>query len=182
MFEPDAELAAMLAADDDARAGLPEDEPPAWLLDALPAVELSAAQRIDRLVSLERRLARLQAERFQVLAAIDRADASTEHWSQEAVMCALKVSASMAQTRLKTARTLTEDLPLTLAALSDGSFSGRHAESIAEASWKLPADVHAEFEALALPSSPCPNCAVRSRPPRSGSTPPPRKPGMRAPA
>jgi hypothetical protein len=150
MFEPDAELAAMLAADDAVRAGLPADEPPAWLLDSLPAAELSPAQWIDRLVALERQLARVHAEQVSVLAAIDRADTSKERWSQEAVMCALKVSANAAQTRLKTARTLTDDLPFTLAALSDGSFSGRHAETIAEAAWRLPADVHAEFETLAL--------------------------------
>jgi hypothetical protein len=42
---------------------------------------------------------------------------STEHWCQEAVMCALRVSATAAQTRLKTARTLTDELPRTLAAV-----------------------------------------------------------------
>jgi hypothetical protein len=69
MFEPDAELAALLAADDATRADLPEDEPPGWLLDSLPAAELSPAQRIDRLVALERQLARLHAEQVWVLAA-----------------------------------------------------------------------------------------------------------------
>jgi hypothetical protein len=70
-----------------------------------------AGQRIDRLVDLERRIAMLQAEQTRVLAVIDRADISKEHWCQESVMCALRVSASAAQTRLKTARTLTDTLP-----------------------------------------------------------------------
>jgi hypothetical protein len=66
------------------------------------------------------------------------------------VMCALRVSAAAAQTRLKTARTLTDELPRTLAALESGSISVRQAELIADASWKLEADVTTEFESLVL--------------------------------
>jgi hypothetical protein len=65
-------------------------------------------------------------------------------------MCALRVSATAAQTRLKTARTLTDELPRTLAALESGSISVRHAEVIADASWKLEPDVGTEFESLVL--------------------------------
>jgi hypothetical protein len=151
MFEVDAELAAMLAWDDAFRAELPDDdEVPDWVIADLPASELTAGQRIDRLVSLERRIVMLQAEQTRVLVVIDRADVSTEHWCQEAVMCALRVSATAAQTRLKTARTLTDELPRTLAALESGSISVRHAEVIADASWKLEPDVGTEFESLVL--------------------------------
>jgi hypothetical protein len=152
MFENvDPELAAMLAWDDAVRAELPDDdEVPDWVIAELPASELSAGQRIDRLVDLERRIARLQAEQTRVLAAIDRADGSKEHCCQEAVMCALRVSASAAQTRLKTARTLTDELPRTLGLLESGSISVRQAELIADASWKLEADVTTEFESLVL--------------------------------
>jgi hypothetical protein len=97
MFEPDAELAAMFAADDDARAGLPEDEPPTWLVASSPAAELDEAQCLDRLIALERQLARIHSEQVQVLAAIEHADSSPKHWSQDVVMGTLRISSRAAR-------------------------------------------------------------------------------------
>jgi hypothetical protein len=129
------------------------DEPGVGALLTLSRLDpstLTAGERIDLLVGLERHRAWLDALQQRALAVIDRADVSTEHWCQEAVMCALRVSATAAQTRLKTARTLTDELPRTLAALESGSISVRHAEVIADASWKLEPDVGTEFESLVL--------------------------------
>jgi hypothetical protein len=96
------------------------DEPGVGALLTLSRLDpstLTAGERIDLLVGLERHRAWLDALQQRALAVIDRADVSTEHWCQEAVMCALRVSATAAQTRLKTARTLTDELPRTLAAV-----------------------------------------------------------------
>jgi hypothetical protein len=119
-------------------------------LSRLDPSTLTAGERIDLLVGLERHRAWLDGLQQRTLAAIDRADGSKEHRCQEAVMCALRVSANAAQTRLKTARTLTDDLPRTLGLLSSGVISVRQAELIADASWKLEADVTTEFESLVL--------------------------------
>jgi len=154
MFEPDPELAALLAADDAARAGLPEDEPPAWLLDSLPAAELDENQRLDRLLTLQRQLARLHAEQARVLAAIETADDTSKHWSQEVIMCTLRISARAAQKKLKLAATLTSDLPATLAMLERGDLGARHAELIAEASWSILPDVTSAFETSVLARAP----------------------------
>jgi hypothetical protein len=150
MFEPDPELAALLAADDAARAEPPEEQPPAWVLASLPATELDQQQLFDRLVALDRQLARLAAEQLRVLAAIHQSDDSTPGWSQDAVSLALQLSGAAAQKKLKIAATLTSDLPRTLAALSHGDIPARHAELITEASWRVPADVSTDFETLVL--------------------------------
>jgi hypothetical protein len=150
MFEPDAELAALLAADDATRADLPEDEPPAWVLASLPATELDEQQLFDRLVALDRQLACVAGAQLRVLAAIHQSDDSMHGWSQDAVSLALQLSGAAAQKKLKLAATLLSDLPRTLAALSHGDIGARHAERIAEASWRVLPDITTDFETLVL--------------------------------
>jgi hypothetical protein len=154
MFEPDQELAAMLAADAELRAELPEEQPPGWVVDSLPAAELDEDQRLDRLLTLERQLARLHAEQVRVLAAIETADDTSKRWSQEVIMCTLRISARAAQKKLTLAATLTNDLPRTLAMLERGDIGARHAEQIAEASWSVLPDVTDAFETSVLAHAP----------------------------
>jgi len=154
MFEADQELAAMLAADAELRAELPEEQPPGWVVDSLPAAELDEDQRLDRLLTLDRQLARLHAEQVRVLAAIETADDTSKRWSQEVIMCTLRISARAAQKKLTLAATLTNDLPRTLAMLERGDIGARHAEQIAEASWSVLPDVTDAFETSVLAHAP----------------------------
>jgi hypothetical protein len=77
----DPEWVAMLTADAQARADQPAEEPPGWLLDSPPASSLDEPALFDRLVALERQLARVAAEQVKVLAAIHAADSSPKRWS-----------------------------------------------------------------------------------------------------
>ena len=140
----------MLTADAQARADQPEEEPPGWLLDSLPASSLGEPALFDRLVALERQLARVAAEQVKVLAAIHAADTSQKRWSQDAVSLALGLTGRAAQQKLATAATLVTELPRTLAALADGERPARHADLIAEASWRVLPDVTAAFETQVL--------------------------------
>jgi hypothetical protein len=67
--------------------------------------------------------------------------------SQEVVSLALNLPPRTAQNTLATARTLTRELPETLALLTSGKISQRHAQVIAKASWGLPSEVLSEFDA-----------------------------------
>jgi hypothetical protein len=120
------------------------------LLAQIEPAELAAAERIDLLVALERQKAWLDSLQQATLAVIDQADTTTMSLSQEAVMCALRLSGRGAQSRLKVARTLTESLPATFALLRRGVLSTRQAELIAQASWSVLPDVLARFEGLVL--------------------------------
>jgi hypothetical protein len=120
------------------------------LLAQIEPAELAAAERIDLLVALERQKAWLDSLQQATLAVIDQADTTTMSLSQEAVMCALRLSGRGAQSRLKIARTLTESLPATVARVRRGGRSTRPVELIAQASWSVLPDVLARFEGLVL--------------------------------
>ncbi|MEO7262809.1 MAG: DUF222 domain-containing protein [Jatrophihabitantaceae bacterium] len=111
---------------------------------------LSPGARIDLLTLLEQQKHWLDSVQQRVLAEIDAADASELGLSQEAVSLAVGVPTRTAQTKLKTASLLVRELPDTLALLHAGKISYRHAEVICEQVWSLPADLMADFEALAL--------------------------------
>jgi hypothetical protein len=111
---------------------------------------LAADECIDLLVALERQKAWLDSLQKATLAVIDQADTTSMNLSQEAVMCALRLSGRSAQARLKVARTLTESLPATFEMLRRGALSSRQAELIAQASWSVLPDALAEFEKLVL--------------------------------
>jgi len=105
---------------------------------------------LSRLEAIQVERAALAAEEVRVLAALDAADRSERSWSQDIVACVLKIATVTAQTKLKRARTLVEDLTDTLDQLAKGTFSARHAELIAEASWAVHPDLRPAFEARVL--------------------------------
>ena len=115
---------------------------------------LSDLDRVDLLATLSEQLNWLEAAKARVLAAIDEGDSTAARLSQEAVSLALMVSGRSAQRQLKTAATLTKDLPQTYQLLARGKISGRHAEVIAEASWRLPPEVLPALEARVTPRAP----------------------------
>src|SRR5947208_12297322 len=114
----------------------PEDAVTLSLLD--PDV-LSAAGRVDALVSLERQAAWVAAQQQRVLASMAVDEADDRNWVREDVACALRLSGMTAQRRLTVAQTLAERLPATLALLDRGQISYLHAASLAEAVFALDA-------------------------------------------
>jgi hypothetical protein len=101
---------------------------------------LSAEERIDLLAALERLRRRLEAAQLRVLATFQIGDTSELGLDQEAVSLALQVPVGTAQTRIAQASTLVQQLPRTLAAVEAGSLSAGHANVLAEAVWRMPAD------------------------------------------
>ncbi|MDQ2957044.1 MAG: HNH endonuclease [Actinomycetota bacterium] len=107
---------------------------------------LSAGQQVDLLAGLEEQKNWIESVQARVLAEIQNADSTKLGLGQEVVSLVLKVPLRAAQARLKTARSLVRELPTTLGLLEQGQISGRHAEVIAEASWRLDPDVIGQFE------------------------------------
>jgi hypothetical protein len=115
----------------------PAERPTAALAE-LDATQLSAAGRVDLLELLHQQQNWLEAATMRVLAAIEDADPSEQALSQEVVSLALLVPLRTAQNKLKTAHSLVHELPVTMGLLEQGRISGRHAEAVAEAAWRLP--------------------------------------------
>ncbi len=139
-------------------AMLSDAERLAGLLSMAPAVRrtgelarldprgLSGGQRVDLLAGLEEQKNWIESVQARVLAEIENADSTKQGLGQEVVSLVLKVPLRGAQARLKAARSLVRELPITLGLLEQGQISGRHAEVIAEASWRLDPDVVGQFE------------------------------------
>ena len=126
---------------------------------------------VDALVETERMGARVAAQRIAQVNEIRRftelnTPVSTSHgmrpWSQKAtarrtavseVALALRIPERSAETLVEEARMLCERLPLTMAGLSAGDFSFRHAKSIVAHASSLPEELHAAFEAAVVPSA-----------------------------
>ena len=137
---------------------IPASERVSQLLSLAPAVRptgelarlnpsaLSAEARVDLVTMLEQQKHWLEAVQARVLAEIDAADSTKLSLSQEVVSLALKVPVRTAQRKLKSGRTLLRELPKTLALLSKGEISGRHAEVITEAAWRLEPGLVGAFE------------------------------------
>jgi Domain of unknown function (DUF222) len=87
-----------------------------------------------------------EAAQLRVLAAIQAGNESGQGLGQEGVSLALQVPLRTAQTKLAQAKTLVTELPRTLAAVAKGAISAGHANVLAEALWRLPAD-HPELPA-----------------------------------
>ena len=131
----------------------PADRPSDELLRVDPRA-LDSAGRIDLLTLLEQQKRVFEAAQLRVLAELDRRDDSKLNLSQDAVSLALRVPRGSAQSQLKTARTLVDRLPATVRGLSDGRFSARHADVIAERVWRLEPESVPVFEAAALDKAP----------------------------
>ncbi|MDQ2846768.1 MAG: HNH endonuclease [Actinomycetota bacterium] len=107
---------------------------------------LSAGEQVDLLAGLEEQKNWIESVQARVLAEIDNADSTKQGLGQEVVSLVLKVPLRTAQARLKAARSLVRELPTTLRLLEQGVISGKHAEVIAEASWRLDPDLVGQFE------------------------------------
>ena len=117
------------------RAGI---EVLAKLIEIKPA-DLPRTSRVDYLKALEKQASWLQAVTQEAIVAVAGAEASeaqdrfsgVDEVEREDVSSALRLSTATAQGRIDTARTLTQDLKNTAAALSAGEISGQHATVIA---------------------------------------------------
>ena len=67
--------------------------------------------------------------------------------------CALRIPERTAEALIADSRALVHELPRTLAALSEGSITWRHARAIVEHACSLPEDARAAFETVVLPSA-----------------------------
>jgi Domain of unknown function (DUF222) len=122
-------------------------------LDRIDPAELSGGEQVDLLAVLEEQRRWFEATQLRVLAGIKADDDSKLGLGQEGVSLALQVPVGTAQTRLAQADTLVQELPRTLAAVAAGAISAGHANVLAEALWRLPADptLPAALEDAVLP-------------------------------
>lgn len=111
---------------------------------------LEADEQIDQLVALERLKARVDAAQVRLLAAMDAADETEEHFLGEDVRLALRLSRGAAQARIANARLLVGSLPATLAALESGAISVRHVDAMCEAAERLEAPARPQLESMVL--------------------------------
>ena len=114
---------------------------------------LSAEERIDLLARLEHRRRSDEAAQLRLLAVLAESDSSRLGLVQEEISLALQVPLRTAQAKLAQAATLVSELPATLAAVANGKLSAAHANVLAEAVWRLPADpaLPAALEQAVLP-------------------------------
>ena len=135
------------------------------------AVDNALGGLVDSLVETERVGARVAAWRVEQVDQIRRftelnTPVTTSHgmrpWSQAAtarrtvvseVAAALRIPERSAETLVGESRMLVERLPLTMAGLSAGAFSFRHAKSIVAHAQSLPDELHGAFEAAVVPSA-----------------------------
>ena len=124
---------------------------------------LADHELVDRLVALEAVKARADAAQVRVLAALDAADDTPEHFVVEDVRLALRLSRVAAEARVATARMLVDCLPATLAALGSGTITARHADAVCDAAQRVePAD-RSRLEAMVLPRAGCQTRAELTR-------------------
>jgi hypothetical protein len=110
------------------------------MLTLMNVEQLSAGQRIDYLVALDRVKSWLDAQQRQALAVIDADDPAPDSWAQAEVACALRIAERTAQNQLEEARLLVTGLPRTFIALSRGLITPVHANIIIEAADTLDAE------------------------------------------
>ncbi|MCW2538698.1 MAG: endonuclease [Frankiales bacterium] len=108
------------------------------LLREVDAADLSADAAVEMAVLTQRLINWATASQHRALARVDAEDASDARWYEDVIGCSLRIPARAAQRRIATAKTLTNDLPRTLEALSSGAISGSHADAIVEIAWTLP--------------------------------------------
>ena len=111
-------------------------------LIAIKPATLPRASRVDYLRALEKQASWLQAVTQDAIVAVAGAEASeaqdrfsgVDEIEREDISSALRLSTVTAQGRIDTARTLTQDLKNTAAALAAGEISSQHASVIARES------------------------------------------------
>ena len=131
----------------------------------------SLDEAIDVLVENDRCIASLMARRAAIIDETRQLSESTVRtpsnsatgWNSRliarrelvaSVACALRLPERTAENLIETSRTLVHNLPATHEALSVGSISYRHAETIIDHSYSLPAEGVGEFEAVVLKIAP----------------------------
>jgi hypothetical protein len=111
---------------------------------------LDAAQSLDAVLDIEKQQAWLEAQKQQLLGQIITRDPSGKKWCVEEVGAALRLSGPQARTKLAHAEQLTNRLPATLAALSQGQLTPGQAGVIAKLSFELPDELLPAYEARVL--------------------------------
>ena len=162
----EATTSAPLEADAEADVGRDVDAAP-----FASAVDNVLGGLVDGLVETERITARVAAWRVEQVNQIRRftelntavtTSPGMRPWPQAAtarraavseVAAALRIPERSAQTLLEESRMLVERLPLTMAGLSAGDFSFRHAKAIIAHAGSLSDDMHAAFEVAVVPSA-----------------------------
>jgi hypothetical protein len=99
---------------------------------------LTAAERVDALIVLERQRAWLDGVQQQLLAEVVRRDDDPKQYRREEVSAALGLSLQTARSRMRDAEQLCSRLPGTLAALMAGSISCLQARAVTDASYSWP--------------------------------------------
>jgi hypothetical protein len=84
------------------------------------------------------------------LSLISARDSSDKHWCVEEIGCALGLPGAAAQNLLKNAERLCRQLPATFTALAEGRIGSGQATAITEASYELPDEILADYEARVL--------------------------------
>jgi hypothetical protein len=134
-------------------------------------VDNALGSLVDGLAQAERMAARAAAWKIEQVDAIRRfaelnIPVATSHgmrpWSQAAtarrtaiseVAAALRIPERSAETLIEEARMLMERLPLTMAGLSAGDFSFRHAKAVVAHASSLSEELYAGFEAAVVPAA-----------------------------
>lgn len=112
--------------------------------------ELDAAQSLDAVLDIEKQQAWLEAQKQLLLSQIISRDPSEKKWCVEEVGAALRLSGAQARTRLAHAEQLTNRLPATLAALSDGQLTPAQVGVIVKLSFELPDESLSAYETRVL--------------------------------
>jgi Domain of unknown function (DUF222)/HNH endonuclease len=122
-------------------------------LDRIDPAELSGGEQVDLLAVLEEQRRWFEAAQVRVLASLHVRDTTELGLGQEEVSLTLQIPVRAAQAKLAQADTLVRQLPRTLAAVAAGAISAGHANVLAEALWRLPADptLPAALEQAVLP-------------------------------
>jgi hypothetical protein len=119
-------------------------------LGSTDLARLDAAQSLDAVLDIEKQQAWLEAQKQQLLGQIITRDPSGKKWCVEEVGAALRLSGPQARTRLAHAEQLTNRLPATLAALSDGQLTPAQVSVIAKVSFELPDELLPAYETRVL--------------------------------
>lgn len=119
----------------------------------------AAEAALDRVIEVQARIDALAAERAEALLAFEKAfaeafpasaDPMRERAERAELACALRLPERAVDTLLGEARTLARELPATLAALSEGRFSYRHAQVLVDETAGLDPDDREAVERVAL--------------------------------
>lgn len=121
-----------------------------FVLALLNPDDLDDAGRIDLLTMCEEIERVACALKLGVLASIERHDETELHLAEEQVALAMTVPGRSAQRALQVAEALSRALPRTAELLGAGRISAKHAEIMAESSWRLPPELAPELEAAVL--------------------------------